>query len=152
MDIRIDDLSGPAIHALLQAHLDTMAVHSPPESRHALNLEGLRAPEITFWCVWEGAALIGCGALKQLDATHGEIKSMHTAIAHRGKGVATRMVEHILAVARERGYTRLSLETGSMDGFAPARALYQRYGFDFCGPFGGYREDPNSVFMTRDMD
>jgi putative acetyltransferase len=105
MDIRIDDLSGPAIHALLQAHLDTMAVHSPPESRHALNLDGLRAPEITFWCVWEGAALIGCGALKQLDATHGEIKSMHTAIAHRGKGVATRMVEHILAVARERGYT-----------------------------------------------
>lgn len=151
LEIREDDLSGPEIAALLQAHLDTMAEHSPPESRHALNLDGLRAADVTFWCVWEGEALVGCGALKELSADHGEIKSMHTAAAHRGKGVAARMVEHILAEAGRRGYARLSLETGSMEGFAPARGLYERYGFEFCGPFGPYKEDPHSVFMTRVM-
>jgi putative acetyltransferase len=149
--IREDDLRGPEIAALLTAHLDTMAQHSPPESRHALDLDGLRVPAVTFWCAWDGPALLGCGALKQLDPEHGEVKSMHTAAAHRGKGVAAALVEHILGVAAARGYRRLSLETGSMAAFEPARALYARYGFEFCGPFEGYREDPNSVFMTRAM-
>lgn len=147
-EIREGGLDLPQVHALLRAHLDTMAVHSPPESRHALDLSGLQVADVTFWSVWEGDALVGCGALKELSPDHGEVKSMHTAAAHRGKGIAARIVEHILAVARARGYTRLSLETGSMAGFAPARGLYERYGFTYCGPFGDYREDPHSVFMT----
>ncbi len=151
MIIREDDLSGPEIIALLEAHLDTMALHSPPESRHALDLEGLKAPEVTFWTVWEEMALLGCGALKELDARHGEIKSMHTAAAARGRGVARRMVEHILAEARRRSYTRLSLETGSMAAFAPAQNLYSGFGFRFCPPFADYKLDPNSVFMTLEL-
>ncbi len=146
--IRQDDLKGPEIAALLRAHLDHAAAHSPPASIHALDLDRLRAPEITFWSVWEGGDLVGCGALKELAADHGEIKSMHTARAHRGKGVAARLVAHILEVARARGYRRVSLETGTMDGFAPARALYSRFGFRVCPPFAQYREDPNSVCMT----
>src|SRR5690349_15494980 len=116
--IREDDLDGPEIAALLRAHLDHAAQHSPPESIHALDLDRLRAPEITFWSVWSDGALMGCGALKELGPEHGEIKSMHTARAHRGKGVAARLVEHILAEAKSRGYRRVSLETGSMEGFA----------------------------------
>lgn len=152
IDIREDDLRGPEIAALLTAHLDTMAEHSPPESRHALNLDGLRAPDVTFWCVWDGPDLLGCGALKELDPAHGEIKSMHTASAQRGRGIGARMVEHIIAEARRRGYRRLSLETGSMAAFAPARNLYARYGFELCPPFGSYRLDPHSVFMTLALD
>lgn len=151
MEIRVDDLRGPEIAALLQEHLDEMALHSPPESRHALNLDGLRVPEITFWCVWEGDALMGCGALKELTPTHGEIKSMRTIYTHRGKGVAAAMLQHILAEAQRRGYQRLSLETGSMAAFAAAHALYKRHGFEECGPFGNYSEDPNSLFMTREL-
>jgi putative acetyltransferase len=150
-EIRDGGLDLAEVHALLQTHLDTMAIHSPPESRHALDLSGLRVPAVTFWSVWEGDALIGCGALKELSPTHGEIKSMHIAAAHRGKGVAGRIVEHAIATARARGYMRLSLETGSPDGFAPARALYARFGFIECGPFGDYREDPYSVFMTLEL-
>ena len=150
-DIREGGLDLPEVQALLRTHLDTMAVHSPPESRHALDLSGLQVAVVTFWTVWDGDALIGCGALKELTPEHGEVKSMHTAAAHRGKGIAARIVEHILAVARARGYTRLSLETGSMEGFAPARGLYERYGFTYCGPFGDYREDPHSVFMTLEL-
>lgn len=149
--IRQDDLSGPEIAALLQAHLDHSALHSPPESVHALDLDRLRVPGITFWSVWSGGALLGCGALKELSSEHGEIKSMHTAAAHRGKGVAARLLTHILAEARARSYRRVSLETGSMAAFAPARALYGRFGFEPCAPFAGYREDPNSVFLSLEL-
>lgn len=150
-EIREGGLDLAEVHALLQTHLDTMALHSPAESRHALDLSGLTVAEVTFWSVWEGDALVGCGALKELSPEHGEIKSMHTAAAHRGKGVAGKIVEHVIATARARGYTRLSLETGSPDGFAAARGLYERYGFTYCGPFGDYKEDPYSVFMTLEL-
>ncbi len=148
MLIREDDLRGPEVTELLRAHLDHTGSHSPAESMHALDLEALRVPEITFWTAWEGANLLGCGALKELDRRHGEIKSMHTAQAHRGKGVASGILGHILDEARGRTYERLSLETGSMDAFAPARALYAGFGFALCGPFAPYRKDPYSVFMT----
>jgi putative acetyltransferase len=151
MEIRIDDLSGPQVQRLLREHLDGMAQHSPPESIHALDLDGLRQPAITFWSLWQGAELLGCGALKELDACHGEIKSMRTAASHLRKGVAARLLQHILEEAQRRGYRRLSLETGSMAAFAPAHALYARFGFAFCGPFADYVEDPNSVFMTRTL-
>jgi len=140
---------GPEIEALLWEHLASMHLHSPPESIHALDLESLRAPDITFWSVWCGPQLAGVGALKQLDAVHGEIKSMRTASAYLRQGVAAALLEHILTVAQRRGYRRLSLETGSMDAFQPARALYSRFGFEFCRPFAAYKEDPYSVFMTR---
>ncbi len=151
MNIRVDDLSGAEVQALLAAHLRGMQDHSPPESVHALDLDGLRATDITFWSAWDGQVLLGCAALKELDTTHGEIKSMRTAEAHLGKGVASALVEHILEVARERGYTRLSLETGSGDAFEPAHALYLKHGFEFCGPFGDYTNDPFSRFMTRQV-
>ena len=146
--IRKDDLTGPEVHALLEAHLATMRSLSPPESIHALDLDGLRVPEVTFWTVWQDDALAGCGALKQLSASDGEIKSMHTAAAHRGKGIAEAMLLHILEEARRQRLRRLSLETGSQPGFEPARRLYAKHGFAFCGPFADYEEDPNSVFMT----
>lgn len=149
MLIRVDDLAGPEIRALLEEHLADMHAISPPESAHALDLDGLRRPEITFWTAWSGNALLGCGALKELSPDHGEVKSMRTARAHRRSGVARAMLAHIVAEARRRGYERLSLETGSMAEFAPARALYERFGFGYCGPFAGYVNDPNSVFMTR---
>jgi putative acetyltransferase len=126
-------------------------MHSPPESVHALDLDGLRAPDITFWSVWSDRTLVGCGALRQLSSEHGEIKSMHTVADHRGKGVAAALLTHILGEARSRRYRRVSLETGTMEGFAPARALYTRFGFRPCPPFGAYREDPNSVCMTLDL-
>jgi putative acetyltransferase len=151
MEIRVDDLSGPEIRALIQEHLRSMFLHSPPESVHALPIDALRAPEVSFWSVWQGGELVGCGALKELDARHGEIKSMRTASGHLRKGVAARMVQHILEEAARRGYRRLSLETGSMAAFAPARGLYARFGFQPCGPFADYSEDPNSVFMTREL-
>lgn len=149
MLIRIDDLEGAAIRELLARHLDSMTLYSPPESIHALDLSGLRAPDVTFWTAWQGDELLGCGALKELDPEHGEIKSMRTATAHLRRGVARRMLDHIVAEARERGYRRLSLETGSHDAFEPARRLYASAGFGFCGPFAGYVEDPYSRFMTR---
>jgi len=149
MRIQLDDLRGADIAGLLQAHLDEMFLHSPPESVHALDLEALRRPEITFWAVRDGdGGLMGCGALKQLDATHGEIKSMRTATAHLRKGVAATLLRHIVGTARERGYRRVSLETGAPEAFAPARELYARFGFVECGPFADYAEDPYSVFMT----
>lgn len=151
MDIKIDDLKGPEIHELLQEHLRNMAQHSPPESVHALNIEGLRKPEITFWTVWEGGELLGCGALKELDARHAEIKSMRTASSHLRKGVAKNLLRHMLEEAGRRGYRRLSLETGSMEAFEPARRLYADFGFTYCGPFADYVEDPYSVFMTREL-
>jgi putative acetyltransferase len=151
MDIRVDDLNGPEIIQLLQEHLHSMTLHSPPESIHALDIEKLRKPDITFWTVWQDSKLMGCGALKELDDAHGEIKSMRTASAHLRKGVATAMLTHILEEARRRSYRRLSLETGSVEAFAPARSLYARFGFKPCAPFAEYVEDPYSVFMTIEL-
>jgi putative acetyltransferase len=148
MKIEIDDLSRPAIHALLEEHLQSMHSLGPPESVHALDLDGLRKPDVTFWSVWDDTVLLGVGALKELDARHGEIKSMRTANAHRRKGVGRAVLTHIIGVARARRYERLSLETGSMDAFKPAQKLYQSFGFVYCGPFGEYVEDAYSVFMT----
>lgn len=150
--IRPDDLSGAAIRALIGEHLASMAELSPPESIHALDLSGLTADGVTFWSVWDGEQLVGCGALQQLDATHGELKSMRTAAAHRRRGVAGAVLAHLITEARSRGYRRLSLETGSQPGFEPARRFYARHGFEVCGPFADYRPDPNSVFMTRSLD
>jgi putative acetyltransferase len=149
MNIKIDDLSGSEIYELLQEHLRSVALHSPPESVHALDIETLRKPEITFWTIWENGELLGCGALKELDSQHAEIKSMRTSSLHLRKGVATNLLNHILEEARRRGYSRLSLETGSMEAFEPARKLYANFGFTYCEPFADYVEDPYSVFMTR---
>jgi putative acetyltransferase len=151
MEIRVDDLTGSEIAALIHEHLHSMHAQSPPESVHALDLTALRQPDVTFWSVWEDADLLGCGALKQLDPQHGEIKSMRTASQHLRKGVAAALMRHIVEQARQRGYSRLSLETGSTEGFAPALRLYERFGFRRCGPFADYAEDPFSVFMTRDL-
>ncbi|RYY76734.1 MAG: GNAT family N-acetyltransferase [Gammaproteobacteria bacterium] len=149
MKIKIDDLTGPEIISLLQEHLDDMYLTSPPESVHALDLDGLRKPEITFWTVWEDDKLAGCGAIKELDSAHAEIKSMRTSSEFRRKGFAALMMQHILNEAKARKYGRLSLETGSMAYFAPARKLYESFGFEYCSPFGDYSEDPNSVFLTK---
>src|SRR5882762_9082969 len=151
MHIELDDLSRSEIAELLKEHLASMFVHTPPESVHALPIEGLRSPDITFWSVWENGELLGCGALKELDPQHGEIKSMRTAKAHLRKGVATMLLEHIISEAKRRGYCRLSLETGSMHYFQPAHRLYRKFGFRTCPPFDGYVEDPNSVFMTKEL-
>jgi putative acetyltransferase len=148
MRIQVDDLSGAEIRALLAEHLANMHAISPPESVHALDLDALRQAAITFWTIWSDKELLGCGALKQLDPAHGEIKSMRTAMAHRGRGVAKTMLTHIVREAQSRAYQRLSLETGSMQEFAPAQKLYASFGFEYCAPFGDYVEDPNSVFMT----
>lgn len=151
MDIKIDDLKGPEVYQLLQEHLRSMSLLSPPESVHALDIGALRKPDITFWTVWERDELLGCGALKELDSRHGEIKSMRTSTRHLRKGVAKKLLHHIVEEARRRGYRRLSLETGSMEAFAPARTLYANFGFTYCGPFADYVEDPHSVFMTREL-
>ena len=157
MKIEIDDLSRPAIHALLAEHLRNMhalgppeSVHAlgPPESVHALDLGQLRRPAITFWSAWEGELLLGCAALLELDRRHGEVKSMRTPEARRRSGAGRALLMHIVEVARARGYERLSLETGSVAAFEPAHRLYESAGFTRTGPFGDYVEDPNSVFMT----
>ena len=149
MLIRVDDLSGPEIRALLEEHLRHMHEISPPESVHALDLSALRQPDITFWTVWIDNQLAGCGALKEIDPRHGEVKSMRTAVTHRRQGVGRAMLQHVIEQARSRSYERLSLETGSMEAFIPARRLYESFGFTYCGPFAAYSADPNSVFMTR---
>jgi putative acetyltransferase len=149
MEIRVDDPRGAEIASLLREHLRSVAVHSPPESIHALDIDALCSPQITFWAAWEERELVGCGALLELDRRHGEIKSMRTAAAHLRKGVASKILKHIIEEAKRRSYTRLSLETGSMEAFAPARALYTSFGFVFCEPFADYVPDPYSVFMTR---
>jgi len=152
VNIRVGGLESPEVIRLLQLHLQSMTLHSPPESIHALDLDALRQPETTFWSVWQDAGLMGCGAIKELDSRHGEIKSMRTVSAHLRKGVATRLMRHILEESRRRSYERLSLETGSVEAFAPARSLYARFGFEPCGPFADYVEDPYSVFMTREIE
>lgn len=149
MRIVEDDLSGAKIAELLALHIASAHVHSPPESVHAMDIAALRAPQVTFWTAWDDDALLGCGALKSLGADQGEIKSMRTAPGHLRKGVAAAILAHILAEARSRGYARISLETGTMAAFAPARALYARFGFVACAPFARYFDDPLSQCMTR---
>jgi putative acetyltransferase len=146
--VELSDLDSPALVVLLNEHVAELRTVSPPESSHALDLDGLRHPAVTCWSVLDGVELLSCGALKQLDGTHAEIKSMRTATAHQGRGAATLVLRHLITEAADRGVTRLSLETGSMAFFAPARRLYERHGFVYCGPFGDYRADPHSVFMT----
>lgn len=145
------------VQQLLSEHLADMFAASPAESVHALDSAALSGPDIAFWTAREDSTVLGCGALKLLEPgrggiQQGEIKSMRTAAHARGRGIATVLLAHILAEARQRGYDRLYLETGSQDFFAPARRLYQRHGFDVCPPFAGYGEDPNSVYMTLDLD
>ncbi len=152
MHILEDDLTGSAIAQLLDEHLADMHSITPAESVHAMDLSALRAdPSVTFWSLWEDGDLLGCGALKVIDAHSGEIKSMRTSTAHRRRGVAARILEYIIEQARAAGLQALYLETGSMIEFAPARGLYERYGFEYCPPFAGYVEDPNSVFMHRTL-
>jgi putative acetyltransferase len=149
MEIRIDDLQGAAIQDLLQAHLNAMYEHSPPESVHALDLVALCHPSITFWTAWENEELMGCGALKRLSADHAELKSMRTVDAHLRKGVARALLRHILSVARAKGVQRISLETGTVAAFSPAQKLYASEGFVVCEPFADYVLDPYSMFMTK---
>ncbi len=151
MRIIKDDLSGAPIRALLEEHFAGMLAHSPAGSCHFLDFEGLKADGVTFWSIWDGDALAGCGALKQHDDTLGEIKSMRTHGDHLRKGAAAAMLAHIITVAQQRGLTRLSLETGSAPAFAPAIALYRRQGFVDCPPFADYGPDPFSLFMTREI-
>jgi len=148
MRIAEGGLSDPLVIALLQTHVMRARAETAVGSAHALDLSGLAAPGISFWTIWEGDALLGCGALKVLAAGHGEVKSMHVAEAARGRGVGRLMLRHIMDVARARGMARLSLETGAWAYFAPARALYARHGFVVCGAFAPYVADANSVFMT----
>ncbi len=148
MRIIEDDLTGSEIRALLQIHFDGMLANSPPGSCHFLDFDGLRAPGVTFWSIWDDDELAGCGALKALNSTHGEIKSMRTAEAHLGKRVGSEMLSHIVEIAKQCGYLRLSLETGSTDAFAAAIRLYERFGFVPCEPFGDYTPDPFSRFFT----
>jgi len=152
LEIRPDDLTSPEMADLITVHAAAMLAASPPESCHFLPIDGLRQPSVSVWSLWEDDALLGCGALKELGDGTGEIKSMHTREVIRGRGLGRRMLEHILAEARRRGYTALYLETGSMDAFLPARRLYEAYGFSYCGPFGNYTDDPHSTFMTLRLD
>jgi len=147
--IAVDDPARDDVRALLEQHLADMFRTSPAESVHALDVEGLRHPSIAFLTARAGGALLGCAALKTLDATHGELKSMRTDASARGRGVATALLAAVLRTARERGLGRISLETGTQPFFAPARRLYERHGFVECPPFAGYRLDPNSVYFTR---
>jgi putative acetyltransferase len=149
LDFRVDDLSGAATQALVKMHLAGMHENSPPESVHALDLDKLRGLGVTFWSGWVGDELAVMGALKQLDAANGEIKSMRVADRFLGRGAGRAMLEHIVGEARRAGMTSLWLETGSTDAFAPAIGLYESAGFVRCGPFGDYRDDPFSVFMMR---
>jgi putative acetyltransferase len=151
VEIVRDDLSGPAIAAFLEAHVQQMREITPPESKHALDLDGLRRPEVTFWSMMDGDVVVGCGALQRLDAEHVELKSMRTSPAHRRQGVAARILEHILGEATRMGFTRISLETGADDFFAPARTLYLKYGFTPCAPFADYVLDPLSVYLSRSL-
>jgi putative acetyltransferase len=147
--IVVDDLLGSQISEFLEEHVQQMRSITPPASKHALDLDSLRRPEITFWSVMDRDTLVGCGAIKRLDASHAEVKSMRTAPARKRSGIASMVLEHIITEARRMGFTRLSLETGSAEFFGPARKLYEKFGFEYCEPFADYRPDPLSVFLTR---
>lgn len=148
MQIETDDLTRPEVLALLNEHLANMYELSPPESVHALDVSKLKAADITFWTAWQDGVLMGCAALKELSPRHGEVKSMRTPNARRGRGAGRALLKHLIHIAEGRHYGLLSLETGSQDGFIPARKLYESFGFTYCGPFGSYRDDPNSLFMA----
>jgi putative acetyltransferase len=151
LKIVVDDLSGAQIRDFLEEHVLQMRSITPLESKHALDLDALRQPGITFWSVLDGGTLVGCGAIKRLDASHAEVKSMRSAPARQRSGIASLLLGHMIAEATRMGFARLSLETGSTEFFAPARNLYAKFGFEYCGPFAAYRPDPNSVFMTRTL-
>lgn len=149
--IKLDDLSGNAIIGLLEEHLTDMQATSPPESKHALDLNELKSPTVKFWTIWHNDELAGCGAYQTLDNDHAEIKSMRTASNHQKRGVASLLLNHLIADAKKNGFQRLSLETGSMDYFRAARALYEKHGFVYCQPFSNYIADPNSQFMSLEL-
>lgn len=151
MKIKVDDLSGPEIAAFLDEHVQQMRSLTPLCSKHALDLDGLRKPDVTFWTVEDDGAVVGCGALKTLDPTHAELKSMRTTQARKRSGIASLLLDHIITEARRMGFTWLSLETGAAEFFLPARKLYEKFGFASCEPFADYRPDPNSTFMTRQL-
>ena len=146
-----DDLAGPEVAALLQHHLAEMHQWSPPESVHAMPIERLRQADVTFYSAWHGERLAACGALKQLDPGHGELKSMRAHPDYRGRGAGKAVLERLLTEARARGYARVSLETGLPDTYIPARRLYESNGFTECPPFGDYRADGFSICMTREL-
>jgi putative acetyltransferase len=150
-EIRPGGLETPEVAALLAEHVEDMRRYSPPESVHTLDLDRLRTPDLTFWSLWDDDEVLGCAALRELDPTHGELKSMRTSPAHRRRGVAAALLDHVVAEARRRGYARLSLETGSPAEFAPARSMYAAYGFTACDAFGPYVADDFSVFMTLEL-
>lgn len=152
MTIKVDDLSGPEIATLLHEHFHALRAISPPESCHVFELDKLRTPDVTVWSAWDGNEILGCGALKEIEPGHGEIKSMRTRTAHLRKGVGTAVLREIICEAKRRAYRRLSLETGAGPDFAAARAMYQKNGFKSCGPFGNYRDDPNSSFFTMALE
>jgi len=145
------DFADPNLGAFLRAHLDDLAPTAPAESRHALDLRGLQTPDVRLWVAFVGEEIVGTGALAALEPWHEELKSMRTDLGRRGQGIATRIIERLLQDARGRDIRRISLETGSMEFFAPARALYAKAGFVPCSPFGSYTEDPNSIFMTKSL-
>lgn len=149
LDFRLDDLSGEPTRRLIARHLAGMRANSPPDCVHALDVDALREPHVTFWSVWAEDEIVACGALKQLDARRGELKSMRVAEAFLGHGVGRALLEHLIGDARRRGMESLWLETGSSEAFAPALRLYESAGFERCGPFDGYIDNPFSVFMTR---
>lgn len=151
MEIRIDDLNGAEIALFLQNHHADMLRHSPPESVHALDLTALRAADVTFWSAWDGDKLAGCGALKELSRTRGEVKSMRTSEAYLRRGVASDILKVILDEATHRSYLTIYLETGATLVFEPAQKLYKRFGFSYCGVFADYTEDPHSVFMEKNL-
>ncbi|NOH53563.1 GNAT family N-acetyltransferase [Vibrio coralliilyticus] len=152
MKIIVDELDHPDVIHLLQEHLADMNATSPPESVHALDTSALKAPEVTFWTGWKEEQLLGCAAIKELSESHAELKSMRTTPSARNKGVASALLQYAIEQARLRGYQRISLETGSMSFFKPARELYQKFGFEYCSPFADYQPDPNSNFMTLDLN
>jgi len=152
MKIKIDNLESPKVEKLLQEHHDDMLKHSPPESVHALDLSSLKAPEVTFWTAWFNGELAGCGALKRLSEKHAEIKSMRTSNLFLRKGVAAKLLTHILAAAKAQSFEKISLETGTMDVFLPAQKLYKSFGFQECQPFSHYQEDPYSMFLTKTLE
>jgi putative acetyltransferase len=149
--IDVDDLTSSATIEFLEDHVHQLRALSPPESTHALDLAGLRAPGVVFWSARDGDRVVGCAALKMLDDTHAEVKSMRTAADQARRGIASRLLTTVIEHAQEGGFSRLSLETGAEEFFAPARALYARHGFVECEPFADYRPDPLSVFMTREL-
>ncbi|KAB2823135.1 MULTISPECIES: GNAT family N-acetyltransferase [Aliivibrio] len=148
MDIKIDDLNGGEVVQLLKEHLEDMYATSPPESVHALDVSALKVPEITFFSCWKGEQLLGCAAIKELDSNHAELKSMRTSNHARKLGVGTLLLNHVLKVSSDRGYKKISLETGSQEFFKPARNLYEKFGFQYCDPFADYKPDPHSQFMS----